>query len=115
MMKLGCRGRVASAPASLLPGDDCLERSGSMEEIQGHASRLRPCDYRSHHAQSHRKKAHRKDAGGTKHLPIILLTGYSETLSDEEAKAAGISEFLIKPVVTRELAETVRRVLDDRK
>lgn len=47
-------------------------------------------------------------------LPVILFTGYSETVSPEKAKAAGISEFLIKPVDKRELAETVRRVLDSR-
>jgi PAS domain S-box-containing protein len=47
-------------------------------------------------------------------LPIILFTGYSETVSAEEAKAAGISEFLMKPIDARQLAETVRRVLDCR-
>lgn len=47
-------------------------------------------------------------------LPIILFTGYSEAVSAEQAKARGIGEFLIKPIVARELAETVRRVLDGR-
>ena len=45
-------------------------------------------------------------------LPIILFTGYSENVSSEEAKAAGIREFLIKPFPKHELAETVRKVLD---
>ncbi len=49
-----------------------------------------------------------------KDVPIILFTGYSETVSVEKAKAAGISELLMKPVVKRTLAETVRRVLDRR-
>ncbi len=49
-----------------------------------------------------------------KDLPIILFTGYSETVSPEKARAAGISGFLMKPVVKRELAETVRQVLDSR-
>ena len=49
-----------------------------------------------------------------KDMPIILFTGYSETVSPQKAKAAGIAEFLYKPVVARELAEIVRRVLDDR-
>ena len=47
-----------------------------------------------------------------KELPIILFTGYSETVSPEKAKAVGISAFLMKPVVKKTLAETVRQVLD---
>ncbi len=47
-----------------------------------------------------------------KDLPIILFTGYSEAVSPEKAKQAGISEFLMKPVVKKELAEIVRRVLE---
>jgi two-component system, chemotaxis family, CheB/CheR fusion protein len=45
-------------------------------------------------------------------LPTILCTGYSETASAETAKEAGISAFVMKPVVKKELAETIRRVLD---
>ena len=48
-------------------------------------------------------------------IPIILFTGYSETVSPEKAKEAGIREFVMKPVAKREAAETVRRVLDSRK
>ncbi len=50
-----------------------------------------------------------------KGLPIILFTGYSETVSPEQAKAAGIKEFVMKPVMKKTLAETVRRVLDARR
>ncbi len=49
-----------------------------------------------------------------KDMPIILFTGYSETVSPQKAKAAGIAEFLYKPVVARDLAETVSRVLHAR-
>lgn len=45
-------------------------------------------------------------------LPIILCTGYSAAASPEKAKKAGISEFLMKPIVRSKLAETVRKVLD---
>jgi PAS domain S-box-containing protein len=45
-------------------------------------------------------------------IAIILFTAYRENVFSEEAKAAGIGEFLIKPCSKRELAETVRRVLD---
>jgi PAS domain S-box-containing protein len=45
-------------------------------------------------------------------LPVILITGYSETVSAEQAKEAGITEFVMKPVVRREIAQAIRRVLD---
>ena len=53
-----------------------------------------------------------KMLGVRKEMPIILCTGYSELVSAEKAKEAGISWFLMKPVVKKELAEAVRRVLD---
>ena len=48
-------------------------------------------------------------------LPVILFTGYSETVSPEKAKAAGIREFVMKPLTKQEVAETIRRVLDAEK
>ena len=47
-------------------------------------------------------------------LPVILSTGYSEAVSAEEARSAGITEFLMKPIERSRLAEVVRRVLDQR-
>jgi len=44
-------------------------------------------------------------------IPIILCTGFSRHLNEEEAKAIGIGAFLMKPFMLRELAETVRTVL----
>lgn len=45
-------------------------------------------------------------------IPIVLFTGFSETISKEKALAAGIREHIMKPVVPSQLAETIRRVLD---
>ncbi len=45
-------------------------------------------------------------------LPVILCTGYSELVSAEKAREAGISAFVMKPVTKKELAETIRLVLD---
>jgi PAS domain S-box-containing protein len=45
-------------------------------------------------------------------IPIILCTGYSETVSPEKARKAGVREFLIKPLVRSELAAAIRRSLD---
>jgi PAS domain S-box-containing protein len=44
-------------------------------------------------------------------MPIILCTGYSENLDEEEALAMGIKAFLMKPFSVKEIAETIRRVL----
>ena len=47
-------------------------------------------------------------------MPIILCTGFSQTLTEESAKASGIREFLHKPIMGPQLAAVVRRLLDDR-
>ncbi|MFZ5452553.1 MAG: PAS domain S-box protein [Thermodesulfobacteriota bacterium] len=45
-------------------------------------------------------------------LPIILCSGYSETVSPDAARQLGIREFLSKPVTFANLARAVRRALD---
>ncbi len=47
-------------------------------------------------------------------IPIILCTGFSEQITEEKAKRIGIRAFLLKPVVKRDMAETIRKVLDDK-
>jgi DNA-binding NtrC family response regulator len=47
-------------------------------------------------------------------LPVILCTGFSTTITSQQARELGIREFLMKPLVTRQLAESLRRVLDAR-
>jgi PAS domain S-box-containing protein len=49
-----------------------------------------------------------------KDIPIILCTGYSKRISDMKAKEIGIRAFVMKPLTQHELAETVRRVLDEK-
>lgn len=44
-------------------------------------------------------------------IPIILCTGFSGVTSEERAKAIGIREFMLKPLLMRELANTIRKVL----
>lgn len=44
-------------------------------------------------------------------IPIILCTGYSEVLNEAQAKELGIRAYVRKPVLARELAAVVRRVL----
>ncbi|MEI7637008.1 MAG: PAS domain S-box protein [Syntrophus sp. (in: bacteria)] len=45
-------------------------------------------------------------------LPIILTTGFSERINEEEAKKIGIREFLMKPVSFSGLALAVKRIMD---
>lgn len=45
-------------------------------------------------------------------IPVILCTGYSTKVDAQRAEEIGIKAFLIKPVDYRELAFTVRKVLD---
>jgi PAS domain S-box-containing protein len=46
-------------------------------------------------------------------MPIILCTGYSVQVDADSAKAAGICAFLEKPLTKSEMANMVRRVLDE--
>jgi two-component system, cell cycle sensor histidine kinase and response regulator CckA len=45
-------------------------------------------------------------------IPIIICTGYSERLSEESAEAMGIRGFILKPILIRDMAVTIRRILD---
>ena len=45
-------------------------------------------------------------------IPVILCTGHSRLVSEEKAEEIGIKAFVMKPLVMRNLAETVRKVLD---
>jgi len=45
-------------------------------------------------------------------IPIILCTGFSPKISKEKAKEIGIKAFAMKPLVRRDMANIVRKVLD---
>jgi signal transduction histidine kinase/ActR/RegA family two-component response regulator len=46
-------------------------------------------------------------------IPVILCTGFNETITEEKALAMGIDKFVMKPIVKDELASTIRAVLDN--
>jgi PAS domain S-box-containing protein len=48
-------------------------------------------------------------------IPIIILTGFSERMNKEKAKRLGVKGFLMKPVQKYELANLVRKLLDNAK
>ncbi len=45
-------------------------------------------------------------------MPIIMCTGFSHLVDADKATAAGIRAFLMKPLTKKEIAKTIRDVLD---
>lgn len=45
-------------------------------------------------------------------IPVVLCTGYSELITDAKVNSLGIRELIMKPVLIREMAFTIRRILD---
>jgi PAS domain S-box-containing protein len=45
-------------------------------------------------------------------IPIILCTGFSTMIDEEKARAKGVRALINKPILKREIAEVIRRVLD---
>ncbi len=54
-------------------------------------------------------KALRKD------IPVILATGYSKKISDQQADGLGVKDLIIKPYEKKSLLEAVRKALERRK
>ena len=48
-------------------------------------------------------------------IPVILCTGFSEQIDEESAKTMGIRAFVMKPIIMHEIANTIRKVLDQGK
>jgi len=44
-------------------------------------------------------------------MPIILCTGYSTQMDDKKAKSLGINAFVYKPIVRKDIAKLIRKVL----
>jgi len=45
-------------------------------------------------------------------MPVIIVTGFSQEMSEEMVEALGIKGFLMKPIGLTGLAKTVREVLE---
>ena len=46
-------------------------------------------------------------------IPVLLCTGFSEVMSEEKAASLGINDFLLKPIVMKDLSQKIREVLDE--
>ncbi|MFH1983147.1 MAG: cache domain-containing protein [Pseudomonadota bacterium] len=47
-------------------------------------------------------------------IPIILCTGFSDQIDEKRAQEIGIRAFVMKPVAIHDLAQLIRKTLDDR-
>lgn len=45
-------------------------------------------------------------------MPIVMITGFSERITQENYMRFGIREFVMKPLLVRELSTAVRRALN---
>ena len=48
-------------------------------------------------------------------IPIILCTGFSQSINEEEALKIGFRAFIMKPISIEQIAKTIRQVLDNEK
>jgi len=47
-------------------------------------------------------------------IPVILCTGFSEAVGEENYMAYGINAFVMKPILKKEIAAVIRRALDNK-
>lgn len=45
-------------------------------------------------------------------IPVIICTGFSDQIDDEKSRALGIDALISKPLIKREIAETIRKAID---
>jgi len=46
-------------------------------------------------------------------IPIILCTGFSDQVDKEKSKAFGFNDFVMKPVIMRDIADAIRKIFDN--
>lgn len=44
-------------------------------------------------------------------IPVILCTGFSERMDEERVKRLGVDGFVLKPVLKKDIAELIRKVV----
>jgi len=45
-------------------------------------------------------------------IPVLLCTGFSDIMNEEKAKRLGIDGFLLKPIIKRQLAQTIHEIME---
>ena len=46
-------------------------------------------------------------------MPVVLCSGFSELMNEAKARAIGVRQYVLKPVMRIEIAQAVRRALDE--
>jgi two-component system cell cycle sensor histidine kinase/response regulator CckA len=46
-------------------------------------------------------------------MPVIICTGFNESMDPAKSEALGIRAYLMKPLKIQELATTIHRVLEE--
>lgn len=54
----------------------------------------------------------RDESSPNPYLPIIMMTGHSERSRVEEARDAGVTEFVVKPLTARAILDRLNAVID---
>jgi CheY-like chemotaxis protein len=47
-------------------------------------------------------------------IPIVLCTGHSSLIDEEKARQLGIAAYMMKPVSMSKIAETIRKLMDQK-
>ena len=100
-----------------------LERLGYRVTARRYLSKLWRCSGRQPDAfdlvitdqtmpGNNRSRAARRVLKVRPDIPIILCTGYSETVDAETAREAGITTFVMKPFTIREMAACIRQAVE---
>ncbi len=58
------------------------------------------------------RRIRESDKGPNRFVPVILMTGFSEKRRVEEARDAGVTEFLGKPFNTRDLYARLQQIIE---
>jgi CheY-like chemotaxis protein len=45
-------------------------------------------------------------------IPILICTGFSETMTEEKSQSLGIRGLVLKPIIVKDLAKKIREILD---
>jgi len=53
----------------------------------------------------------RKIHGVRPDIPVILITGFRDSFNEQQAKEAGVTDFVLKPTSHRDLADLIHRVM----
>jgi CheY-like chemotaxis protein len=48
-------------------------------------------------------------------IPVIICTGYSEKVDEESIRSMGLAGLVYKPLIMKDLAQLIRRSLDQGK